>query len=390
MEAVRQQWVRSFAVCFAGWTCLALFFFSQGLLQKYLSGDPSPWWHHLIAWLTGAYIAAALTPFVLWLGRRLPFRRTNWVRIASIHLTLSLAFALLQLVVEAFLLFRFGVFPSVMKSYVTTFVFLATIGFHQDMMTYWIILGIQRAFRYYRDYQRRERDALRLELRASELKSRLTHARLSALKTQLQPHFLFNTLNAITVLVRQGKGQEAEETLARLSDLLRCVLEDVEAQEVPLRRELDYLRLYLSIEKVRFKDRLAIEVEVDPDVLDAAFPHLGLQPLVENAIRHGVGRRSAAGHIRIAAGRAGDALQVRIQDDGPGFSFELASRSAGIGLANTRARLDQLYGTQGTLTMENAPEGGAVVTVSVPFRAVPNEAALEWMEAHAFDNVDRG
>src|ERR1700746_1746149 len=162
MGSVRQRWLRSLALCFVAWTFLALFYFSQALIQKYLSRDPSPWWHYLVAWLTGAYISAALTPLVLWLGLRFPFRRTNWMRIAGLHLALSLAFSSIQLVVEAFVLFRFGVFPSVLKSFATALVFLSVIGFHQNILTYWLILGLQRAFRYYRDYQRRERDALEL------------------------------------------------------------------------------------------------------------------------------------------------------------------------------------------------------------------------------------
>jgi LytS/YehU family sensor histidine kinase len=177
------------------------------------------------------------------------------------------------------------------------------LGFHSNITTYFTLLGMQYGWQYYRQYQEREREALRLKLDASELRTQLMRAQLSALKMQLQPHFLFNTLNAIMVLVRQQKGRQAEETLARLSDLLRCVLEDVEAQEVPLRRELEYLQLYLSIEQVRFQDRLRVEISADPAILEAAVPHMGLQPIVENAIRHGIGRSSAAGRIQISAAR---------------------------------------------------------------------------------------
>ena len=161
---------------------------------------------------------------------------------------------------------------------------------------------------------------------------------------QLQPHFLFNTLNAIMVLVRQQRGAQAEEMLARLSDLLRCVLDEVAAQEVPLRRELEYLQLYLSIEQVHFQDRLRIEISANPTVLDAAVPQMILQPIVENAIRHGIARSSAAGQIRISASRTGDTLEIDVQDDGPGFPAAHSSNTRGIGLANTRARLEQLYG----------------------------------------------
>src|SRR5262249_20097228 len=154
---------------------------------------------------------------------------------------------------------------------------------------------------------------------ASELQAQLMRAQLSALKMQLQPHFLFNTLNAIMVLVRQQKGRQAEETLARLSDLLRWVLDDVDTQEVPLRRELEYLQLYLAIEEVRFQDRLRVEIDADPLVLDAAVPHMGLQPIVENAVRHGIGRSLKAGRIHICASRVNGTLEVKVKDDGPGL-----------------------------------------------------------------------
>ncbi len=219
-------------------------------------------------------------------------------------------------------------------------------------------------------------------------------AQLTALKGQLQPHFLFNTLNAIMVLVRQEKGAQAEEMLARLSDLLRCVLDEVEAQEVPLRRELEYLDLYLSIEEVRFQDRLRVGISTGPETLDALVPHLGLQPLVENAIRHGIGRRSAAGRLEIRAARVGETLEIQVEDDGPGLppGGPSSQEVQGIGLANTRARLRQLYGGAAALTLENGPDGGAVATLVVPYRAEPGpavEAAVERLEIHALEAVDR-
>ncbi|MGA8597157.1 MAG: histidine kinase [Bryobacteraceae bacterium] len=382
--------LREYAICFLAWTVLGLFFFSQGLVQKFFSRDTTPWWHYLVSWMTGVYISALLTPGILWLGRRLPFDRRNWPRRTIVHLLFSLVFAFVQLVWESELLFHLGVFPSVMKTFMATFFFLLMIGFHQNITTYWLILGIQYAIRYYRGYHEREREALRLELHASELKTQLTRAHLNTLKMQLQPHFLFNTLNAIMVLVRQQRARQAEEMLARLSDLLRGVLDDVEAQEVPLQRELEYLHLYLSIEQVRFQDRLDVGISADPTVLDAAFPHMGLQPIVENAIRHGIGRSSSAGKIRITATRVDDTLNVTVEDDGPGLSEASSDLPPGIGLTNTRARLNQLYGDAGRLTIENGPQGGAVVTMALPFHLAPDISEMEAVEVHALNNVDRG
>jgi LytS/YehU family sensor histidine kinase len=223
-------------------------------------------------------------------------------------------------------------------------------------------------------------------LHASELKAQLVRAQLSALKMQLQPHFLFNTLNAIMVLVRQQRGRQAEEMLARLSDLLRCVLEDVEAQQIPLRRELEYLRLYLSIEQVRFQDRLGIEISADDTALDAAVPHMSLQPIVENAVRHGIGQVSSAGTIRISASHTDETLTIRIADDGPGLRPADLSGGRGIGLANTRSRLQQLYGDAASLRVENG-DRGVVATITMPYCEA---VEIPGKDLHAFDRADRG
>ena len=396
--------LRRYPLYFLIWTVFGLFFFSQGLTQKFFTHDPTPWWHYLISWLTGVYIWAFLTPGILWLGRRFPIERPKRVRLVALHLLLSVLVALIQLGIESAILHRLGVFPGIMSTFANTFIFLLMIGFHSGVTTYWMILGIQYGIRYYISYRERTEEALRLELRASELQSQLMQAQLGVLKMQLQPHFLFNTLNAIMVLVRQLKAGQAEQMLAHLSDLLRCVLEDVESQEVPLRRELEYLQLYLSIEEVRFQDRLRVEITADHALLDAAVPQMALQPIVENAIRHGVGRSSLAGRITISASRANATLELRVQDDGPGFPSQgfLRDDSAlnnsvlnnsvakkGIGLANTRARLQQLYGDKARLKTENDPRGGALVTMILPYHIAPGTSEPEAMEMHALHDANR-
>ena len=305
------------------------------------------------------------------------------MRRTAAHLALSLAVSLGQLSIESLVLHWIGVFPPIMGSFSATLVFLLIIGFHQSLMTYWGILAVQYGFGWYRGYQEEKQEALRLDLHASQLRSQLVQAHLSTLKMQIQPHFLFNTLNAIMVLVRQQKGREAEEMLSHLSDLLRSVLDDANAQEVPLRRELEYVQLYLAIEQVRFQDRLQVAFEFDPEVLDAAVPHMVLQPLVENAIRHGIGRSLAAGKIRISAARIGDRLEMKVQDDGPGLEPTRSSKSGGIGLANTRARLSQLYGQSAHLSVENCASGGVVATVVLPCRAISSVPVNDLMETHA-------
>jgi two-component system, LytTR family, sensor kinase len=369
MDRTLKHDLRSYPLYFLIWTVLGLFYFSQGLTQSFLRHDPNPWWHYLLSWLAGVYIWALLTPGMLWLGRRFPLERGNWMRRAGLHLCLGAGFSVLQLALESAASERLGIFPLVMSTVRSAFSFLLLAGFHGGILTYWAVLGVQWGILYYRGYEERTREALELELRTSELQSQLMGARLSAMKMQLQPHFLFNTLNAIMVLVRQRKVREAETMLGHLSDLLRFVLQDVEMQEVSLRRELQYLQLYLSIEQLRFPDRLRVEISAEGAVQEAAVPQMGLQPLVENAIRHGIGARSSAGRIRIRAARVNDTLQLQVEDDGPGFAPSAEGR--GIGLANTRARLQQLYGEAGTLRIGNGEGGGTAVTMSLPYHPCP-------------------
>ena len=299
MEVFSRRKVQRYLAYFFAWTVFGFFNFSRDLTRRLYWHEATHWQETLVSWMVGVYITAALTPVVLWLGRRWPIERQTWRTRVPLHLALSAAFSAVELALETVAFIQLRLVESVTKhSFLVGFPVLLVTGFHENIITYWGILGIQSGFRYYRGFRERE-------MHASELKAQLVKAQLSALKMQLQPHFLFNTLNAIMVLVRQQRGRQAEEMLARLSDLLRCVLEDVEAQQIPLRRELEYLRLYLSIEQVRFQDRLGIEITADDTALDAAVPHMGLQPIVENAVRHGIGRVAAAGIIRISALRTG-------------------------------------------------------------------------------------
>jgi LytS/YehU family sensor histidine kinase len=384
----RRIW-RRYAALFLAWTVLALFMFSQGIIQKILSNDPNPWQHHLTGWLVGCWLWCLCSPAVLWLGRRFPLGQGRPFRTIAIHLPMAVVVTVTHLAAEAVVLRSLHVFPAIMTSFASTFAFLMIIAFHQGLLNYAAILAVQYAFGWYQRYQERRQEALRLELRSSELERELVKAHLSTLKMQLHPHFLFNTLNTIMVLVRQGNGGAAEEMLAKLSDLLRSVLEDVETQEVPFSRELEYLRLYLSIEQVRFQDRLRVEIAVDPETLDAAVPYMGLQPIVENAIRHGIGRSSTAGCVTISSSGAGGRLEIRVTDDGPGLRPANGAASHGIGISNTRARLRQLYGDQAQLTVENGDAGGVVATMVLPYRLARRTAATESREAHAVHSPAR-
>jgi two-component system, LytTR family, sensor kinase len=321
------------------------------------------------------------------LSRRFPIERSNWPRRVALHCATNAVIAAVELAIQSAIIQWLHLFRLTMHGFGHTMTQLMETAFHQNFMSCWIILGVEHALRYYRAYQERQQHALRLELQASELQTQLVRAQLSALNMQLQPHFLFNTLNAVMVLVRQRKAAEAEEMLGRLSDLLRGVLDGGGTQEIPLRQELDYLEQYLAIERVRFQDRLRIEVHTDPDVLDAKVPYMGLQPIVENAIRHGIGGHSSAGMIRIHAQRSGDAVRIQVQDDGPGL---LGAYDEGIGLTNTRERLRQLYGDAGLITLENGASGGAVATLTLPYRPAVEAWDPDILELHAVHGTDRG
>lgn len=351
------------------WTLVGLIYFAQNVTRRFYWDDPQPW-QDLRYWLVNIYLSALFTPLVVWAGKRWPLA-APWPRVLALHAVLCLIWASSKLSLEAlFHLVWYRFYPvdpaiPVGSEFALVFMF----GLHTSLVAYWVVLSIQAAIRNHQLFQERSQAALRADLRASQLETQVTQARLGALKAQLQPHFLFNTLNAIVVLVRQQKGREAEETLARFSDLLRAVLADMDSQEVTLARELEYLKLYLSIEQVRFSDRLRVTFDVDPELLDAAVPHMALQPLVENAIHHGIGQRASAGAITISARRDGAALQLLVRDDGPGFGAA-KEHGLGLGLANTRARLRQLYGDQAELRTGAAPGGGADVSLVLPFHLV--------------------
>ncbi len=229
---------------------------------------------------------------------------------------------------------------------------------------YFFVVSMSHAFRYFRRSRERERRAL-------ELEASLAQAKLQSLRMQLNPHFLFNTLNAISTLVHRDPVG-ADETIVNLSELLRMSMEDSDQQEIPLRRELEFLDRYLEIQQVRFGERLRVEKEVDPGVLVAQVPVMILQPLVENAIKHGIEPQTGLGLLKIAARHTGDLLQVTIGDNGPGLpgAGGTAFRE-GIGLANTRARLRELYGPRHQFTLSNAPAGGLLVFLEIPYHEQP-------------------
>jgi sensor histidine kinase YesM len=328
-----------------------------------------PFGRTLIVWLSCAYIWALLTPLIIRLAQIFPLERGKYLRAIAVHLLASVLLATLQLGIYIFA--RHWLLGDASRPFspLQSFQNILAAEFHASLLIYWSVLGLYHAYDYYRRYREREQRAAQLELEAAQLEAQLARAQLDALRMQLHPHFLFNTLNTISVLMREDVTI-ANRMLLRLSDLLRLALKDTNAPEVSLRQELEFLRNYLEIEQTRFQDRLKVQMEIDPDALDAQVPNLILQPLVENAIRHVVAPRDKESRIEIRARRSNGNIQLQVCDDGPGINnVRKESTPHGIGLSNTRARLDKLYGSAHSFHLSSGEDGGLQVTILIPFHS---------------------
>jgi two-component system LytT family sensor kinase len=355
-EAARRRPLRKWLLIAAGWTLFGLFFASQSIAVRAYDGRPLRLGEALMSWLLCAYLWLTLTPLVLMLARRFPLDRRGWHRNLPAHLAAAVALSLLQLSAYSWVVSRI-----VQRPFSEAFRNFFFGDFHFDLLTYGAVVGLCHALDYYRKYRERE-------LRASQLETKLAQAQLDALRMQLHPHFLFNTLNSVSVLMAEDV-RAAQRMLARLSDLLRASLEKTGAHEVALHKELEFLESYLEIEQTRFQDRLTVRMEIDPAALDARVPNLILQPLVENAIRHGIAPRARAGRVEIRAARENGVVRLAVADDGAGLgSARPEDLMKGIGLSNTRSRLEQLYGAAHRFEMRERAGGGLEVLIEIPFR----------------------
>lgn len=348
------------------WTLFGFFFSTQLYLNIRYHGRSQPFSLILIPWLTCGYLWAALTPVALWLARRFPLEKEVIVRRIALHLLFGVLISLLQLVAYNF------VFQTLVRRSSESFFPLGpfqdvVVGqFHFNLLLYAVLVGLYQTFDYYRRFREREQRAAQLEVEAAQLETQLTRAQLDALKMQLHPHFLFNTLNTISVLMEEDVAA-ANEMLLRLSDLLRAALKNNEAHEVTLEEELEFLEKYLQIEQARFQDRLKVRIDPGPETLTAYLPNLILQPLVENAIRHAVAPRATETLIEIRSHKLDGHLHLSVSDNGEGM-VDHATPTNGIGLRNTRARLEKLYGSNQDFRLETTAGGGVHISIIIPFR----------------------
>ena len=348
-------------------------------LGSYAASPRSQEWMRILGWdLTNWYLWILLAPFAIRFGRRFRIDRSNWHRRLLAHIPASLAFAIVHSVLLLCIGFTSFYHIDGLRLFLLRRYFVLISDFLVGMVIYGMILALVHALDYYRQYREGE-------LRASQLEAQLARAQLQALKMQLHPHFLFNTLHSISALQMQDIWA-AQKMTARLGDFLRLTLENVGAQEVTLKEEMEFLKCYLDIEHVRLGHRLTVNIQVAPETLDAQVPNLILQPVVENAIRHGIAPQVSPGRIDIIAKRDHERLQVQIKDNGPGLAMKgdcAGLYNKGLGLVNTRARLDQLYGADYRFDLANAPEGGTVVTLDIPFNT--NEIVETFNRERSFD-----
>lgn len=348
-----RAWFRWLLV-FLFWTALGLFFASQNALSYLYQQGKVFWWPTIKVALSEWYVWALLTPVVVWLARRFPFAEGQRGRAVMIHIVAGVVLTAAKIAIEGWarnnLLGMTGTINVIGK-------------FHLSYLTYWAIVGVTHGLAMQR--MARER-----AVAAAQLQTQLAQAQLQALQMQLQPHFLFNTLHAISTLMHRDVDA-AEKMLARLSDLLRLTLESGGTQEVRLKDEMDFLQKYLEIEQTRFQDRLTVRTSIAPEALDALVPNLVLQPLVENAIRHGIAPRSQPGTVEIRAQKDGSMLRIEICDDGPGL--RPGNGREGLGLANTRARLAALYPQKHQFELLSPATGGVCVRMLIPFHTPERE-----------------
>lgn len=339
------------------WTLVGLAFASQFYLSSTLLGRPVTWGQAIGYSLGDWYVWAILSVPVLWLAHRCPPEGAHPWRTAAIHL----GAALLCSLVYVFLRSLVGVVHSRLLEEPVTFleVFrpLLVRTYPFNLLVYGVIVTISHALDYYRKYHERTVHTL-------ELERHLTEARLQALLRQLKPHFLFNTLNGIASLMHRDVDA-ADRMLVRLGELLRLTMNHPGQPLTSLRDEIAFTEKYLEIERIRFGDRLTVELRIAPDTLDAGIPSLLLQPLVENAIRHGIEPQARPGRIVVEARREGDRLLLEVRDNGAGQPAGGFLRE-GIGLTNTRERLRELYGERHRFELANHSAGGLVVRISLP------------------------
>jgi len=337
-------------IALGAWTLVGLLFWARVPLTAWMERGASVSARGLWPVMASCWLWALFTPPILWLAERFPLDRTSWHRHVPVHVAGALASVAIGAPILHLIALVLGLrHEQTLGAQLVSELFI-------DVYSYAALVALGHALTYYRQ-------STAQQLRASELEAKLLLARIEALQARLQPHFLFNTLNTVSSLIRTGESQAAVRAVARLGDLLRALLRD-DGQEVPLAQELEFVGRYLELEQARFGDKLQTRIDATPETLQALVPRLVLQPLVENALRHGIEPSADPGRVLVTAVRAGERLELEVRDTGAGAVQ--GAPSARVGLAATRARLAQLYGEHQELAL-TSDQGGTVARVVIPF-----------------------
>ena len=353
----KPRWLR-WPFYFCVWSLLGVSFALSTYLGARQDNVQISWLRIVSGYLADFYLWGMLSPLIFMLARRFQLQQ-RFPRNLLIHLLTSIVLSGFVLSAASPLVWFLG-YVNTQRNPTLWILWrnnaFSAYYFHQGLTIYWTTLVVAHALNYYRGL--REHEA-----KTAKLSAQLAQAQLQALKMQIHPHFLFNTLNSIAALLHQDV-EAADKMIARLGDFLRLTLRRSDTQTVDLEQELEFLKCYLDIEHIRFHDRLRVELNIEPEALAVTVPNLILQPLVENAVRHGIAKITGQGVITIRAQRSADRLIVQVQDNGPGIKGN--SNGSGIGLSNTRARLEQFYGNDFIFETINANEHGVCVTLNVP------------------------
>lgn len=357
---MRNPWIRS-AAFVAGWAFLGLLLAVEVFLSNRAGRMATVDFVDVaIPQFGRAMMWALMAPLILRMREKVPLRRGAWVGGVSFHLTMSFVVMATYYLgrILAYAMFweeemRDGFWTTAVRSFYGRNII--------DMGYYWAVIAVGYGLEIQQRYKHEE-------LKAAQLEARLMETELKALREQLRPHFLFNTLNTISVLVRENKNDEAVNLVARLSSLLRMTLDNTRVHEVTLRQEMDFLERYLEIQKARFSDRLNVAITIQPEAMEARIPNLLLQPIVENAIVHGVAPKSGPGHVEVLGRVEAGKLHLEVRDDGPGLDRHVKRAKEGVGLTNTRERIAKIYGAQGHLLLRSEPGRGVSVLITLPCR----------------------
>jgi signal transduction histidine kinase len=351
----------------AVWTVIGV----AGSVHCYFSyaalGEPMRWPRAFALGMSLWYAWAILSILIFQWTRFLPLETHNWVQRLPVHIAAGIVFALIKLVMD-YPIIKYIYCPHPELLTFAPFFRMAVIRyFFRYLLISWLLTGVAHALWYFQKYRDRES-------RAKQLEARLAQARLQMLRMQLHPHFLLNALNTIASLMHSDLDR-ADEALCKLGDLLRFLLERAGLQEVSVQQELEFIESYLEIERLRFGARVDVRIQVDRHLWQARVPHLLLQPLVENALRHGINGRADPGQIDIHVRQVGDHLRLEVLDDGPGFRGDPhPGKRKGVGLSNTRARLQELYPNAHRFEISNRPAGGALAAIELPLRQSATES----------------